>query len=44
MFLLFPVLLPRIGFWFSLTGCMIFAVLCFVGFALIVRQFGIDLL
>jgi F0F1-type ATP synthase assembly protein I len=44
MFLLFPVLLPRIGFWFSLTGCMVFAVVCFVCFALIVRQFGIDLL
>lgn len=44
MFLLFPVLLPRIGFWFSLAGCIVFAVVCFVGFALIVRQFGIDLL
>lgn len=44
MFLLFPVLLPRIGFWFSLAGCMVFAVVCFVGFALILRQFGIDLL
>lgn len=44
MFLLFPVLLPRIGFWFSLATCMVFVVGCFVGFALIVRQFGIDLL
>ncbi len=44
MFLLFPVLLPRLGFWVSLGMSAMFAVLCFVGFALIVRQFGIELL
>ncbi len=44
MFLLFPVLLPRIGFWLSLGACAAFAAVCFFGFALVLRQFGIDLL
>jgi hypothetical protein len=44
MFLLFPVLLPRIGFWVSLGASAMFAALCFVGFALIMRQFGVELL
>ena len=44
MFLLFPVLLPRIGFWLSLIACMLFAVACFVGFAYVMRHFGVELL
>jgi hypothetical protein len=44
MFLLFPALLPRLGFWVSLGASAVCAALCFVGFALIVRKFGIELL
>lgn len=44
MFLLFPWLLPRLGFWFSLLACAIITVICFGLFALLVRQFGIELL
>lgn len=44
MFLLFPVLLPRLGFWPTLLTCIIFAVVCFGLFSLLMRRFGIDLL
>lgn len=44
MFLAFPVLLPRIGFWPSLLSCVIITVICFGLFALLVRRFGIELL
>jgi hypothetical protein len=44
MFLAFPVLLPRIGFWPTLLACMAITVACFVLFALLVRRFGIELL
>jgi len=44
MFLAFPVLLPRIGFWPSLLACAIITVVCFGLFALAVRRFGIELL
>jgi F0F1-type ATP synthase assembly protein I len=44
MFLIFPVLLSRFGFWWALLACAAIAILCFVVFALIVRQFGIELL
>jgi hypothetical protein len=44
MFLVFPFLLPRIGFWPTLLFCVVFTVLCFLGFALLVRRFGIELL
>lgn len=44
MFLAFPVLLPRIGFWYALSACVIITVICFVLFALVVRRFGIHLL
>ena len=44
MFLVFPWLLPKLGFWFTLLACAVFSVLCFVLFAFIVRRFGIDLL
>lgn len=44
MFLVFPWLLPRLGFWITLSVCALFSVLCFVLFAFIVRRFGIDLL
>ncbi|MEP7185911.1 MAG: DUF3147 family protein [Rhodanobacter sp.] len=44
MFLAFPLLLPRLGFWLTLLACIGITVVCFVLFALVVRQFGIQLL
>jgi hypothetical protein len=44
MFLAFPVLLPRIGFWMSLLACVVITVICFWLFALTVQRFGIELL
>ena len=44
MFLLFPVLLPRIGFWLSLLLSAVFTMICFVLFALLLRKFGITFL
>lgn len=44
MFLLFPALLPRIGFWFTLIACAAITLVCFGLFALAVRRFGIELL
>ena len=44
MFLAFPLLLPRIGFWPTLLACIIITMICFGLFALAVRRFGIELL
>lgn len=44
MFLAFPVLLQRIGFWLSLLVCVVITVVCFGLFAFAVRRFGIELL
>jgi hypothetical protein len=44
MFLVFPVLLPRIGFWPTLLACMMISVICFWLFALVLRRFGVELL
>lgn len=44
MFLVFPALLPRIGFWLTLLACIIVTVGCFGLFAMVVRRFGIELL
>lgn len=44
MFLAFPWLLPRIGFWLSLLACAAITVVCFGVFALLLRPFGIQLL
>ncbi|MGN2244622.1 DUF3147 family protein [Frateuria sp. GZRR35] len=44
MFLVFPALLPRLGFWFTLLACALITVACFGLFALAVRRFGIELL
>jgi hypothetical protein len=44
MFLLFPYMLPRLGFWGSLGVSVVITVVCFVLFAWTVRQFGIELL
>ncbi|HWT72624.1 MAG TPA: DUF3147 family protein [Oxalicibacterium sp.] len=44
MFLIFPILLPRIGFWLTLLASAVITILCFGLFAVFMRRFGIDLL
>ena len=44
MFLVFPALLPRMGFWPALLACVAITIVCFGVFALLVRRFGIELL
>lgn len=43
MYLLFPVLLPRLGFWPALGVCVLFTAACFTLFARLLRPFGIVL-
>jgi F0F1-type ATP synthase assembly protein I len=44
MFLAFPALLPRLGFWPTLLASVLITVACFALFALFMRRFGIELL
>jgi uncharacterized membrane protein (GlpM family) len=44
MFLAFPFLLPRLGFWTTLLASALITIVCFGLFALAVRRFGIELL
>ena len=44
MFLAFPWLLPRLGFWPTMLASAAITFICFALFALVVRQFGIQLL
>ena len=44
MFLIFPALLPRIGFWPTLLTSIAITLVCFGVFALVMRRFGIELL
>jgi hypothetical protein len=44
MFLLFPILLPRIGFWWTLAASVVVTIMSFLGFALALRRFGIELM
>ncbi|MSP86992.1 MAG: DUF3147 family protein [Methylotenera sp.] len=44
MFLLFPYLLPKWGFVLTLTTCVIFTMVTFLLFALVMKQFSVDLL
>jgi uncharacterized membrane protein (GlpM family) len=44
MFLAFPALLPRMGFWPALLACVVITTVCFGLFAWVVRRFGIELL
>ena|SRR6187431_2244228 len=43
MFLFFPLLLNRFGFWLALAMSAIITILSFIVFALIVRRFGVNL-
>ncbi len=44
MFLAFPALLQRLGFWPALAACVVITVLCFGVFAILVRRLGVQLL
>ncbi len=44
MFLAFPALLPRLGFWLTLLASVAITVVCFGLFALLLRRFGIELM
>ena len=44
MFLAFPLLLPRLGFWPTLAASVAITVACFVVFAGVLRHWGIDLM
>ena len=44
LFLMFPVLLPRLGFWPTLLACAVMTMVLFGLFALLLRRFGIELL
>jgi hypothetical protein len=44
MFLLFPYLLPKIGFWLTMGACMLLTIICFGLFALVLKNFGIQLM
>lgn len=44
MFLAFPFLLPRIGFWPTMGASVVITLVCFVLFALVVKRFGIELI
>jgi hypothetical protein len=44
MFLAFPWLLPRLGFWLTLAASALITVVCFVAFAQVLRHFGVELL
>lgn len=43
MFLAFPTLLPRIGFWPTMFACVLITLTCFKLFAFAVKPFGIGL-
>ena len=44
MFLAFPLLLQRLGFWTSLLACVVICLVSFVLFAQVLRRFGIELI
>lgn len=44
MFLLFPYLLPKLGFVFTLTTCVVITMLIFVIFTIVMKHFGVDLM
>ncbi|HMY01426.1 MAG: DUF3147 family protein [Agitococcus sp.] len=43
MFLIFPYLMTRVGFWPSLVISCVITVLCFVSFAFVIKRFNIEL-
>jgi hypothetical protein len=43
MFLVFPFLLPRLGFWWTMAASVVITLVCFVLAALVLKRFGIVL-
>jgi hypothetical protein len=43
MFLVFPFLLPRIGFWWTMAASVVITLVCFVLAASVLKRFGIVL-
>ena len=44
MFLLFPYLLPKFGFWPTLLSCIVMTLIIFYIYAIVLKNLGIDLL
>lgn len=44
MFLIFPYLLPKIGFWATLGSCIVITTIIFGVFVLLMKNFGIELI
>jgi len=44
MFLLFPYLLPKLGFWLTMGTSVVVTIICFGLFALFMKGIGVDLL
>jgi len=44
MFLAFPFVFDRFGFWPAIIASIVITIVCFGVFALVVKQFGIELL
>lgn len=44
MFLVFPWLLPRLGFWLTLVASAVLTIACFLALAFVLRRFGVFLL
>lgn len=43
MFLLFPFLLPKLGFWLALGASILFTIVVFFIFAMLIKQVGVEL-
>ncbi|MFW5431908.1 MAG: DUF3147 family protein [Methylophilaceae bacterium] len=43
MFLLFPYTLPKLGFWLALVVSILFTIVVFFIFAMLAKQFGVEL-
>jgi len=44
MFLLFPYLIQKTGFWLSLALCILLTIVLFAAYAMVLKRFGIQLL
>ncbi len=44
MFLAFPALYPRLGFWPTMGASVVITLVCFVVFAWVIKGFGIELI
>lgn len=43
MFLLFPYLLPKLGFWLTLIFCILMTLMIFYAYAHLLKNFGVNL-